>query len=97
MQPDDGVNRSMPLESLCCNLSARTGVDVAPTNLHHAMHDTFGDFASATSLKSLGVLDKLKEKMYPEREGGETRGRGLGDGLLNIAAAVRDLSKSQTQ
>lgn len=39
-----------------------------------------------TSLKSLGVLDELKEKMTPE--GGEIRGRGLGDGLLNIAAAV---------
>ena len=44
------------MDQLCSALSARTGENVDITNLHHVMRAAFGDFASATTLKSLGIL-----------------------------------------
>lgn len=88
MQPGDGTQRSMSVEHLCSNIADLTGAEVEPTNLHHAMRDAFGDFASATSLKSLGVLANLADKLRREA-GSEGQDRGFGDEFLNTAAAVR--------
>lgn len=52
----------MSMENLCSNLADRIGTDVEPSHLHHALHQAFGDFASATTLKSLGVLSGLPEQ-----------------------------------
>lgn len=61
MQPEDGSNKALSMDKLCMELSARSGEEVDNTSLHHAMQAAFGDFASATTLKSLGLLDGVLE------------------------------------
>lgn len=86
-QPVEGTNRAMSVESLCRNLADSTGTEVEPTNLHHTMRAIFGDYASATSLKAVGVLSDLTTKTH-EDEASQMNEKGLYSDVVNTAAAV---------
>jgi hypothetical protein len=89
---DDNKNRSLPQNLFCKLLGDKFGINVLPGSIHQSLQRSFGDDASAKTLKALGMLKGVLEGVAKTQQGKRSTG-GI-SALLALLTAC--LSMSQT-
>jgi hypothetical protein len=66
---DDNKNRSLPQSLFCKLLGDKFHMSVGPGGIHQALQRSFGNDASAKSMKYLGLLQGFLEKQAQAQAG----------------------------
>ena len=90
---DDNKNRALPQNLFCKLLGDKFGMNVLPGSIHSSLQRSFGDDASAKSLKALGMLKGVLEG-YAKKNAG-TRSAGGVTMLMGLLTACMKMSATQ--
>lgn len=90
---DDNKNRALPQNLFCKILGDKFGMDVLPGSIHKSLQRSFGDDASAKSLKALGMLKGVLEGMAKKQQG--TRSASGLTAIIALLTACMKMSATQ--
>ena len=90
---DDNKNRALPQNLFCKLLGDKFGMNVLPGGIHSSLQKSFGNDASAKSLKALGMLKGVLENYAKKNQG--TRSAGGISMLMGLLTACMKMSATQ--
>lgn len=85
---DDNKNRALPQNLFCKLLGDKFGFDVLPGSIHKSLQRSFGDDASAKSLKALGMLKGVLEGIAKKQAGTRSAG-GIAAIIAMLTACMK--------